>query len=168
MLATGPLVLRQTSLAFSMRLDLLDQLLGVDLGEGEIEDTLDGEGKTDDQADDDQGHELRTTFDELGLEGLVDRHLAAAEEIGCAHLFLGECANCREGHGGCTCQKHEKLFHNEFNNVLVVIYSMRVYLKAVQFSKKNPFINIYFEISPFRLRSKSTLTLSFSAFPPIR
>ena len=56
--------------------------------------------------------------------------VAAAEEIGCAHLVLGECEVCREGHSACNCQKPEKLFHNEFNNVLVVIYSMRVYLKS--------------------------------------
>ena len=45
---------------------------------------------------------------------------------------------------------------------------MRVYLKAVQFSKKNPFINNYFEISPFRFRSRRTFTFSFSGVPPIR
>ena len=75
-------------------------------------------------------------------------------------FVLSGCDVGREGHYAGNCQKHEKLFHNEFNNVLVVI--LFYFLKSVQFSKKNSYGKNYFDISPFRFISKRVLTLELS------
>ena len=94
----------------------------------QIKDTLDSESHTDDQADDDQGHEAGATLDELGLKGLVEGNFltGTGEQVynlfglfnllsgGSGTLVLSGSNVCSEGHETGYCQKHEKLFHNRF------------------------------------------------------
>ena len=118
-------------------LDLVKELGGVGLGEGEIQDSLDRESKTEDEADEDEAHEAGATFDELGLEGLVQRNFltGTGEEVGDrlssgdllgsgrgGSLVLGGSDVRSEGHETGNCQKHEKLFHNRF--CVVVSYKL--------------------------------------------
>ena len=109
-------------------LNLVEELGGVRLGEGEIQDSLDGEGETEDEADEHEAHEAGATFDELGLEGLVEGNfltgtgekvgdrLVSGDLLGSSRggLVLGGSDVRSEGHETGNCQKHEKLFHNRF------------------------------------------------------
>ena len=116
-------------------LDLLEKLLGVGLGEAEVKDSLNCNCKTEDETQDDEGHEACTTFDELGLQCLVERNIGLYVEridfavnffscrLSYSFLFsscslgvlvLSECILCRKGHQACNCQKHENFFHNCF------------------------------------------------------
>ena len=114
-------------------LDLVKELGGVRLGEGEIQDSLDGEGETEDEADEHEAHEAGATFDELGLEGLVEGNfltgtgekvggrLSGGDLLGSGRggsLVLGGSDVRSEGHETGNCQKHEKLFHSVFENLM--------------------------------------------------
>ena len=111
-------------------LDLLQKGVGVGLGEGEVENSLNCERKADDEAEDDEGHEACTAFDELGLDGLGERNffgsflckrsnfslvgfcnlLGSFVSGGCGVLCGRDVGS--EGHKGQCRQNHEKLFHN--------------------------------------------------------
>ena len=106
-------------------LNLGDELLGVGFRERQIEDPLDSEGKTKDQAEDDRGHEGGTSLDEIGLDLLVERNILTStlEEVlsgelggllGGGGLILSGRDAGGEGESTCYSQEHEKLFHNRF------------------------------------------------------
>ena len=72
-------MLRATSLAFSMLpsstrafFDVAQELVGVDVSQVEVDDTLKADSQTEDEGDGDGSHKVCTPFDELGLELLVE------------------------------------------------------------------------------------------------